>query len=329
MPSSWRVTRHLGKFLWIISQSLNDQPNARDRGWEKLRAPFLGHRVVSSACRIGISACSARLFQPGVGMWVSLRRKSTGDPKLALPKFPRAFAYKYLDKIVRRTAPRLRETHGLAWLRHLKPEEIDWLTIDSYAGVGFESAEFNMSGLDTSEAAAFGPLFSGRHRIAVASAGAGREMIALARSGHEVAGFDPTPALVEAGRTNLRAEGVDALLECVAPNAVPLGWSGFDALVVGRGAYHHLYGRDRRVRFLRACLGLVEPGAPMHLGAVRMLSAGEAAEGLAECYFRRFTPHELEAELAAAGWTEISVACSTTAPHLLTSARRPAVDRAA
>lgn len=224
---------------------------------------------------------------------------------------------------MRRVAPARREAYGRAWLRYLDPQEVDWLTIDSYAGIGFESAEFNASGLDAGESAAFGKLFAGRKRIAVASAGAGREMIALAKAGHEVAGFDPTPALVEAGRANLKSEGVTAPLEVALPNAVPLPWSGFDGLVIGRGAYHHIYGRDHRVGFLRACLGLLKPGAPMHLGAVLLRSPGEAAEGLAECYFCRFTEGELEEELAAAGWVDVTVTHSPSAPHLLATARRP------
>jgi 2-polyprenyl-3-methyl-5-hydroxy-6-metoxy-1,4-benzoquinol methylase len=47
-------------------------------------------------------------------------------------------------------------------------------------------------------------------RILVAAAGAGREMLALAHDGFLVAGFDCCAPLVEAGRNELRKQGIEA-----------------------------------------------------------------------------------------------------------------------
>ncbi len=70
-------------------------------------------------------------------------------------------------------------------------------------------------------------------RDLVAAAGAGREMIALARAGFVVNGFDCCAPLVEGGRNELRKQGIDAKLEYVPPSTVPEFDGHYDAVLVG------------------------------------------------------------------------------------------------
>jgi Methyltransferase domain len=100
-------------------------------------------------------------------------------------------------------------------------------------------------------------------RVLVAAAGAGREMIALARAGFAVAGFDCCAPLVEAGRNELRKQGIDAKLDYAPPSTVPELDDHYDAVMVGFSGYMYIVGRDRRIRFLRELCGYLNTGAPL------------------------------------------------------------------
>jgi len=115
--------------------------------------------------------------------------------------------------------------------------------------------------------------FSPGGRILVAAAGAGREMIALARAGFLVDGFDCCAPLVEAGRNELRKQGIHAKLEYVPPSAVPGRDGHYDAVLVGFSGYMYIAGRDRRIRFLRDLCRFLNPGAPL------MVSFTEGSSG--------------------------------------------------
>ena len=110
-------------------------------------------------------------------------------------------------------------------------------------------------------------------RVLVAAAGAGREMIALAHAGFAVAGFDCCAPLVEAGRSELSKQGIDAKLECVPPSTVPNADGHYDAVMVGFSGYMYIAGRDRRISFLRKLCRFLNPGAPL------MVSFTEGSSG--------------------------------------------------
>jgi ubiquinone/menaquinone biosynthesis C-methylase UbiE len=110
-------------------------------------------------------------------------------------------------------------------------------------------------------------------RILVAAAGAGREMIALAHAGFVVAGFDCCAPLVEAGRNELKKQGIDAKLEYAPPSTVPEADGHYDAVLVGFSGYMYIAGRDRRIGFLRELCRFLNPGAPL------MISFTEGSHG--------------------------------------------------
>ena len=92
-------------------------------------------------------------------------------------------------------------------------------------------------------------------------------MIALSRKGFSVTGFDPSSELVEAGQRNLAEAGVAADLLLGEPCCAPANLGVHDGLIIGRGAYHHIPGRDARIKFLRACCAHVKDQGLVLIGS--------------------------------------------------------------
>jgi hypothetical protein len=155
---------------------------------------------------------------------------------------------------------------GLA-LGLLSNEELERLTQHRYTKhfAPYSSESHVKSGLFIWEREAIRRYFPPRGRIIVAAAGAGREMIALARCGFRVDGFDCCPPLVETGRSYLKQLNIDAKLIYAPPSTVPACEGGYDAVLVGFSGYMYIAGRNRRIRFLRDLQRLVTPGAPVML----------------------------------------------------------------
>lgn len=212
----------------------------------------------------------------------------------------------------------LEDAHGRLWMNLLSADDVMDITIRSYrTGCGFDSAEFNIHGVLPVEAERFSNQFRQPAKILVAAAGGGREMIFLARAGHQVAGFDPAAALVDACRRNLAQSGFSARVELSERIGVPEDLGEFDGLVIGRGAYHHIPLVSQRIAFLRACRQHLRTGAGMVLGEVmfeygaRPSVKGEsdslphAGDTMNECFGHRFTKAELIDEVTNAGFTDV------------------------
>ena len=167
---------------------------------------------------------------------------------------------------------------GLRWINNGATAAIQGLSLGLLSNTGLErltehrySVAFSSfaeesylnSGLFIWEREAIRRHFPPRGRVLVAAAGAGREMIALARAGFLVDGFDCCAPLVEAGRNELRKQGIDAKLEYAPPSTVAGCGGHYDAVLVGFSGYMYIAGRDRRIRFLRDLCRFLNPGAPV------------------------------------------------------------------
>jgi len=229
----------------------------------------------------------------------------------------RTKVYRHSQRRVKSLPNWVRAAHSIFWLHLLGNRDLDDLTMASYStpsDSGFGSEAHNVGGLHSWEEDAFGEALAGRRRILVAGAGGGREMIALAKIGFEVTGFDASEDLIWACRENLRKAGVIAEILAASPGAVPNSAERHDALVVGRGVYHHIPGRAKRIGFLRSCGALLDKGAPMVMGDVltrsdtayrRLLAAVTAIEqgdSVSNSYYHYFTPDELRDEIEEAGF---------------------------
>lgn len=162
---------------------------------------------------------------------------------------------------------RLQSLWQAVWLGLLDAKSLNEITWVYYMGKsGFEAEEFNIhQGLWPWEASAIQNHFRGQKRVLVAGAGGGREVIALVQFGYEVTAFDFSSYLTAACRQNLEKAGCVALVLDAPPNALPEGLDVHDALLIGRGFYHHIPGRIHRIAFLKACRAGLKFGSPIIL----------------------------------------------------------------
>lgn len=185
--------------------------------------------------------------------------------------------------------------------------------------------DYNLSGLWAWERSRLERDFAGRRRLLLVGAGAGREVIALARSGHEVQAYECNLALVEEANRHLSAAGLASRVRFAPPDTCPPAGGAFDGLIVGWGAYMLIAGRARRVALLRAMRAQAPAGAPLLLsffvrppGARRFVVVRgignllrrlrgreplELGDDLEPEYVHYFTRAELAAELAEGGFT--------------------------
>jgi len=211
------------------------------------------------------------------------------------------------------------------WLGLLSRRQLARIDEAYYDGSGLYVTEsYNRQGLWHWEQAAIENYFSGVRRIVVTSAGGGREVLALAKAGYEVTGFEPHQGLARFGSRLLAAEG---LIVSIAPSERdrwPAGAIGADGALVGWGGYMLISGREHRVAFLREAAAQLPAGAPILLsffvqaGVARRLRVAAGVANPLRRLLRRepvnvgdalmpnlvhfFTRTEVAAELADAGF---------------------------
>lgn len=215
------------------------------------------------------------------------------------------------------------------WMGLLDPDQLNEITLVGYLGQsGFESETFNLQlGLWPWETDAVRDHLAHCSSLLVAGAGGGREVIALAKKGFEVTAFDFSTDLVTACRRNVASAGCTAKVLQAPADGVPDGLGRYDGLVVGRGFYHHIPARNRRVAFLAACHQHLAAGAPVFMSdffvrpadsvahrrivavanLVRRLRKSpqrvELGDSLNFCMQHAFVRQEIESELADAGFS--------------------------
>jgi SAM-dependent methyltransferase len=225
-------------------------------------------------------------------------------------------------------ARRLESLWQAVWLGWLDADDLNGITWSHYMGTsGFEAEPFNVhQGLWPWEADASQRHFKDCKRVLVAGAGGGREVIALARLGHQVTAFDFSRSLTAACSSNLEKAGCSAVVLDAPPDGLPADLGIHDAVLIGRGFYHHIPGRMRRVAFLQSCRACVAVGAPVILSDFFTRSAGsrfhrrtrqianvvrrlrgegegaELGDWLTNCMQHAFTREEIEQELVDAGF---------------------------
>lgn len=229
--------------------------------------------------------------------------------------FKRSYAF------VRRLPAFVGAIHSFLWLHALSERDLNDLVTDTYAGDNgdsFKSEDHNFGGLWEWEKAAFQESFAGCKSILVAAAGGGREMIALAKMGFDVSGFDASEGLATICKENLRAVTVAGQMTHAPPGQVPTDLKIYDALVIGRGAYHHIPGRENRIRFLAGCREKIKGKAPVYVGdffkrtedshrltnlsPFKVVERGDSAN---YSFFHYFTRAEIELELHEAGFEKV------------------------
>jgi hypothetical protein len=210
----------------------------------------------------------------------------------------------------------------LGVLSHERLARVDEVYYDR-AGM-YVTDSYNRSGLWAWEQAAVDTYFGGVRKIIVTSAGGGREVLALAKAGYEVVGFEPHEDLVRFGSRLLRADGLAAELRPSLRDHWPTGVDDAEGGIVGWGGYMLIAGRNRRVAFLREASEQLPEGAPLLLsfftresGNLRFRMAARVGNPLRRLFRRDpltvgdalvpnlvhfFTRAEVASELAEAGF---------------------------
>ena len=218
------------------------------------------------------------------------------------------------------------------WLGALGPDDLAAIDARFYQSHGGDEPLFaadghNTGGLNDWEAEVADEYLPAGSRVVVTAAGGGREVLALAERGLTAAGFEPNPALVQAGRALLerRHSGGRASLDPCPRDVFPPAAGPCDAVVVGWGSYIHIQGRDARVALLRQARARLPAGAPLlvsfwerprgqeryfrvvracarPLRALRRLPPPELGDTMRQSYVHWFTRAEVEGELAEAGF---------------------------
>jgi len=212
---------------------------------------------------------------------------------------------------------------ALGLLSNKQLEDLTVLRYSTEASVAsYAQPSYLNSGLFPWERETIQRFFPRGGRVLVAAAGAGREMIALAKAGFAVDGFDCCSLLVESGRQELRKQEIDATLDYAPPSAVPRHGGRYDAVLVGFSGYMYIPGRDRRIRFLRDLCGFLDPEAPVMVSftegsygkrrawtatigtAIRMLRRAESVEEgdcLKAGFQHHFVRQQIVSEMSEAG----------------------------
>jgi hypothetical protein len=215
------------------------------------------------------------------------------------------------------------------WMGVLPESALDLISEGSYGdGAAYTNARWLDSGLQFWEDLAvrrfFDPETAAQSRICVAAAGGGREVIALARMGFSVDGFDCSRRMVAAGVAALAERKIAAKFEWAAPCDAPPATEIYTGVIVGWNGYTYIAPRERRINFLKKMRARVNPGAPA-LVSVAIRTPGRIAQWTARianvvrvCTFRRpvfeagtgfqlrprveFTRAQLEQEMSEAGF---------------------------
>lgn len=212
-----------------------------------------------------------------------------------------------------------------AWLGLLCRERLNQLDEAYYQRqLEYVDETYNRQGLFSWEISAVEAHFAGLRRIAVTSAGGGREVLALSKAGYEAVGFEPNAKLADFGTRLLEADCGGARIEVSPRDIWPPSAIGFDGAIVGWGGYMLIAGRRQRVAFLREAAAELPRGAPILLsfyvrngGSIRFRAVTAVANPLRRLLRREridtgdalvpnavhfFTRDELSAELTDGGF---------------------------
>jgi len=124
--------------------------------------------------------------------------------------------------------------------------ELNYLTLEKYRNLNY-----NNSGLWHWEEKAFKSFFKDCNSILVGACGGGREILALYKMGYKADGFECSEKLVEFCKETLAKENINSQVYICPPSEVPEHINKYDSLIMGWGAYMHIRGREKRIKFLK------------------------------------------------------------------------------
>ena len=177
-----------------------------------------------------------------------------------------ARCYLHLAPLIGWLPGRLAALHRAIWLGLLDSQALNEVTRFQYSSSsGFGAEGHNLAGLWPWEADTIRKYLADCPNVLVAGAGGGREAIALAQLGYNVTAFDFCETLTAACRRHIANAGITARVLDAPPDGLPDDLGVYDGMIAGRGFYHHIPGRGRRIAFLEGCRTHIVPGGPLFL----------------------------------------------------------------
>lgn len=143
------------------------------------------------------------------------------------------------------------------WLGIMDREDLQRLDEAYYRKNGkYVDQDYNRKGLFEWEQAAIDRYFIGCRTLLLIAVGGGREALALHRQGFEVDAVECHPRLLESANDLMRQENIPVRVRQAPRDECPPSGKTYDGSVVGWGAYMLIFGRDRRIAFLRSMLAV-------------------------------------------------------------------------
>lgn len=151
----------------------------------------------------------------------------------------------------------------------LDPDDLAAVSDEFHAtGTECRRRDHNHGGLFRWEEAVLAERFTATTRLVVLAAGAGREVIALARRGIAVDGYEPDPGLRRLGHDLIVELGLDTTIADADPSVVPTFHHAYDGAIVGWGAYSLMTPSAVRIEFLTELVGRLPADAPVLVSAM-------------------------------------------------------------
>jgi 2-polyprenyl-3-methyl-5-hydroxy-6-metoxy-1,4-benzoquinol methylase len=150
------------------------------------------------------------------------------------------------------------------WLGIMGEKSLDYSDELYYSSnKSYSNDKYNLSGLFEWEKNMVIKHFPPAKSILLIAAGGGREVIALTDMGYSVEAFECNRSLLEYGNNLLRGKNVNASIEYLARNSVPAEIKLYDVIIIGWGAYSHIRGRKKRLKFLTEILPFLKKESPI------------------------------------------------------------------
>lgn len=183
--------------------------------------------------------------------------------------------------------------------------------------------KYNLSGLSKWEANVIGSYFQEREKLLLLSAGGGREVHGLEKTGFLVDAYECHPGLTHYANALLERENLTSRVRLIERDESPDNNTIYDGAIIGWGGYMLVQGRGRRISLLRKIRKQLKPGKPILLSffaraenekrlvltskianlfrLVRQCELSEVGDDLVPNYVHIFTKDEVNRELSEAG----------------------------
>jgi len=181
------------------------------------------------------------------------------------------------------------------WLGVMGEKSLDYSDDLTYNSTKFyREDKYNLSGLYEWEKPMIQKHFIKAKNIMVIAAGGGREVVALAKMGYEVDGYECNTNLVDYATGLLTKNGIKSTIKYLPRNRVPDEIKKYDGIIIGWGAYSFMTGSKTRLAFLSDLYPFLNKGASLMISFLYTKKRTRSDKIISKVsnFFRFFTGRE-------------------------------------